>query len=91
LVASVMYAVATPRFPAKAPDAIRATNSVVRELARPSISNAPVLPAMVKSSTGRRPMRSDSRPHSGPAMNCISAKLATSSPSSTPPAPNSST
>jgi len=46
-------------------------------------------PVVLMSNTGRRPMRSDSRPHIGAKMNCISEYEATMQPAIRPDAPNS--
>jgi len=48
------------------------------------------VPAIVTSMTGRRPIRSESRPQAGEKMNCIAAWLATRRPRIKPFAPKRS-
>ena len=75
-VTSAMYALAVPRLAVAMPLAARAMKSQTTLCAtmRPSPRNA--MPTAVAStlhtSTGRRPTRSDTRPHTGTNKNCIS-------------------
>ena len=89
---SAMYALATERFAPQTPAAIREASSSQMEPAPQAKANTVYeiqAPVVLMSNTGRRPMRSDSRPHIGAKMNCISEYEATMQPAIRPDAPNS--
>ena len=89
---SAMYALATERFAPQIPAAIRLASSSQMECAPQAMANTAYemhAPAVLMSSTGRRPMRSDKRPHIGAKMNCMSEYEATMQPASKPEAPYS--
>ena len=71
-VTSVMYACATEMLPPVMPSSMRLANSIQSEFAKPSMSSAPAVPAMLRSRTGLRPQTSERRPRNGAAMTCIS-------------------
>ena len=64
-----MFAVAMPL-------QMRATNSQIKVGAKPSIAIPIAEAAMLQSSTGRRPTRSESRPQIGMKRNCMMEKTA---------------
>ncbi len=70
-VISATYANAVEIFPAMAPPASRAANSIHKESANPSQTYAPTAPVRLAISTGRRPIRSLSRPQRGAARNWV--------------------
>ena len=87
---SAIYACATvifaPQMPANTLDAMIIQSAVApsKRVARANQAYATTDPAMLTSSTGRRPRRSDSCPHHGAKRNCIAEKEAISKPSSNP-------
>jgi hypothetical protein len=70
-VMSAMYACATARFAVAMPLKTRAASSIGSVVAAPSNAIPAAVAAMLHSSTGRRPTRSDSRPQIGMNRNCM--------------------
>ena len=76
VVTSAMYAWATAMLAVAMPLHGARANSSASVGARPSAAMPTAEAAMLHSSTGRRPTRSESRPHSGMNRNCISENTA---------------
>lgn len=74
---SATAACATEWLVPDAPSITRAANSTHNTSASPVNSDPIVDPTNAKISTGRRPIRSDKRPHSGAATNCAAENAAT--------------
>ena len=72
------------------PEAARATKSQGRVGAYARATSEIAVPATVPSITGRRPMRSETRPQIGANTNCIAAWVASRHPSTSPFAPKRS-
>jgi hypothetical protein len=73
----------------KKPASARAMKTVVRSRATANSAYESAPPASVTSSTGRRPTRSESRPHIGANRNCMNEKVERTRPASRPVAPRS--
>src|SRR4029450_12144309 len=79
-VTSAMYADATPMLAAKAPPGRRAAKSQGGEGAGPGGGRGAGVPAIVRSRTGRPPIRSDRRPQSGAHTNWAAAYAVSGNP-----------
>ena len=71
VVVSAMYACAVPMFPPPAPAITREANSRVRLRENAKRKYPRQLAVRLMRITGRRPMRSESRPHTGAKKNCM--------------------
>ena len=85
---SATDACATPIVAPEAPSRARANNSSQSTLARPVRSDANAVPIIDATSTGLRPMRSDSLPSGRATMNCITEKAEPIAPMKSPLAPS---
>ncbi len=71
-VMSATTAWTVPRLALPKPAIRREATNIHNALAKPRMSQPTQAKAMDTRMTGRRPMRSDKRPHNGAQMNCIS-------------------
>ena len=79
-----------PVVPPPSPCTMRDRNNSHNLSASPNTRNAMAAPARPTSSTGRRPWRSDTRPHSGEATSCATANAEISGPTIQSAAPKRS-